>query len=167
MRRALIGGSVWRTGIDLYFYLFFDLQRCVQAHYPRWTDWLAFTVCINGDCGADADGCKNEDKVGGPGNAAAEKACAEKQGFDWAAIEACEAGKEGVQLMQADADHDNAVGEVYGMQGLPVVHVGGSRVSVSKFWDCNSNSTDYQAKLIAAICNATAPPKPPVCAKAP
>lgn len=104
--------------------------------------------------------------MGSPGHVAAEQACAEKQNFDWGTIKTCWDGKEGVQLMQADADHDNAVGEFYGMQGLPVVHVGGTRVSVSKFWDCNSNSTDYQARLISAICNATTlSPKPPVCTK--
>ena len=144
------------------------LQRCVQEHYPKWQDWLAWTVCANGNCTgrSDAAGCPDQNKVGTAGHAAAEKACAAKQGFDWAAIETCWNGDAGVKLMQGDADHDNSVDEVYGMQGLPVVHVGGARVTVSKFWDCNSNSADYQKALISAICNATtASPKPSACAQ--
>ena len=38
-------------------------------------------------------------------------------GFNWTTVEACWNGDEGVALMQADADHDNSVDEVYGMQG--------------------------------------------------
>lgn len=144
------------------------LQRCVQEYYPAWRDWLAWSVCVNGDCAgrSDAAGCPDQNKVGSKKHAAAEEACAAKQGFNWTTVEACWNGDEGVALMQADADHDNSVDEVYGMQGLPVVHVGGSRVSVSKFWDCNSSSKGYQAQLISAICNATtAAPKPAACAQ--
>ena len=115
---------------------------------------------------ASQDGCPDQAKVGSLLHAGAEKACSEKQGFNWTAIETCWRGDEGVKLMQADADHDDSVDEFYGMQGLPVVHVGGAHVSVSKFWDCNARSKEYQARLIGAICNATtASPKPQACSE--
>ena len=31
------------------------LQRCVQAHYPAWRDWLAWSVCVNGNCTGKSD----------------------------------------------------------------------------------------------------------------
>jgi hypothetical protein len=145
------------------------LQRCVQAHHPAWRDWLAFSVCVNGNCTgkSDSDGCPDQAKVGSLEHLDAEKACAAQQGFDWTTIETCWHGDQSRKLAQADAAHDNDVKEFYGMQGLPVVHVGGQHLSVSKFWDCNSRSAEYQARLIGAICNATtASPKPPACAAA-
>eukprot|EP01048_Picozoa_sp_COSAG05_P005563 COSAG05_NODE_333_length_11249_cov_629.633094_5_plen_154_part_00 len=109
------------------------LHAGALASYPAWKDWLAWSLCVNGDCAGKSDpgGCSDKAKVGTIGHIGAEKVCAAKQNFNWTLIETCSRGDEGVELMRADANHDNSVSEVYGMQGLPVVHVGGEHVSVS------------------------------------
>merc|ERR1719440_96650 len=54
-----------------------SLQRCVQAHYPDWKQWLSYTACINGPCRwLDVLGCKNEFSVGSEKNLALEQQCA-------------------------------------------------------------------------------------------
>eukprot|EP01062_Namystynia_karyoxenos_P060964 TRINITY_DN527_c0_g1_i2.p2 TRINITY_DN527_c0_g1~~TRINITY_DN527_c0_g1_i2.p2 ORF type:complete len:248 (+),score=93.96 TRINITY_DN527_c0_g1_i2:110-853(+) len=143
------------------------LQRCVQALYPEWRQWLNYSVCAMGSCAGrkEATGCSEQFKMGQAANLALEQQCAQQLGMDWAAIDKCWTGAQGVALMQQDADFDDAVQETYGMQGLPVVYVGKDNVMTSKFWDCASHSDKYQAHLIGAICNATtASPKPAVCA---
>ena len=140
-----------------------SLQRCVQAHYPA--SWLDFTNCISGPCGGtrpDALGCKYQFDIGSAKNLAREQACAQNLTMNWAVINGCWKGKEGVQLMQADADKSDSIKERYGMVGLPVVWVEGKLFS--HFFDCDIDKKAYQQSLAKAICaSSDADPLPQAC----
>jgi len=141
-----------------------SLQRCVQAHYPDWKQWLSYTACINGPCShqPDALGCKTEFIVGSEKNLALEQACASNHTMSWEVISTCWNGTEGVRLMQQDADRGDAIVDRYGMKGLPVVWIDGKLFS--HFWDCDNSKKAYQDSLIKAVCAASSvTPVPEVC----
>jgi len=132
-----------------------SLQRCVQAHYPDWKQWLSYTACINGPCSHRRDlfGCKSQDSVGSAKNLALEQECAQNHTMSWEVISDCWKGPEGVALMQKDADKGDAVGSRYGLKGLPVVWINGT--ILSHFWDCDVSKKAYQDSLIKAVCAAS------------
>ena len=143
-----------------------DLQRCVQAHYPNPSKWLAFTNCISGPCGGDRPdvmGCKFQFDIGQAKNLAREQACAANLTMSWPVIDHCWAGTEGVELMRADANKSNAVEPRYGLSGLPVVWIDGKLFS--HFFDCRfTGRAGYQRSLVTEICAASsADPLPDVC----
>jgi len=133
------------------------VQMCAQEHYPEFHQWLAFTTCANGPCSSigfhphDVLGCENslakrffdEERL---------EVCAESAGMEWAEIRECWEGEEGKQLAQIDADRGDAIEELYGKRGLPVVWVGGSVVSTDM--DCAGSTKEYQDVLIKAVCDA-------------
>lgn len=145
-----------------------SLQRCVQEHYPLYTQWLEFTNCVNGPCldRPDEIGCKYQFSVGRSKSLLREQACARNLGMDWDAVNTCWTGDEGIALAQKDADKSDAIEERYGilMKGEPVVWVDGKRVSTK--WDCGISGTKYQRVLLKAICDAfEGKPIPAACAQ--
>jgi hypothetical protein len=141
-----------------------SLQRCVQAHYPDWKQWLSYTACINGPCThqPDASGCKTEFIVGSEKNLALEQECAKNHTMSYEVISNCWKGSEGVALMQQDADRGDAKVDLYGKEGLPVVWINGTLLS--HFFDCDISKKSYQDSLIKAVCDASlVTPVPEVC----
>lgn len=142
------------------------LQLCAK-HFNSSVDvWLNYTVCINGLCTGPGGPlnltyCEYQFDNGDPKGYAREQECANKVGLDWEKLKTCMASDLGKKLLWDSAKYTNDVGEVYGLQGLPVVHVNGERVS--KFWDCDSYDTKL-VPLITSICNAySGTPKPRIC----
>ena len=82
--------------------------------------------------------------------------------MDWNQINDCSTSKEGLQLLWESAKHGNDAHEIYGIEGLPVVWVNGTRFST--FWDCDSYDTQM-IPFVQQICQVyeslnDAPPPP-------
>jgi hypothetical protein len=133
------------------------LQRCTQEKYPDWQTYLDYTVCIQGECrrSKDALGCETQFVVGMDSNKQREMDCAKNMTLDYDAISECWSGREGIDLMESEADRSDEIAEkvgLYGLKGLPLVLIDGELFS--SFFDCDASSEKYVEDLIGAICAA-------------
>ena len=138
--------------------------------------WLDFQACSYGPCSGCAAilgpqcPCTNYTSFPEYQKNDIMKDCAATTGIDWAALEACATGAVGEQLLIASANASTAAGVVYGLQGLPVVHIvngatgGDTRVKTKQPIPIVCGPTPKE--VLAVVCDALPDPKPSNCTTA-